>query len=406
MTEITSGVTSSGLIIQNGETLTVDAGGTALATHIAKGGSSVVSGLTSGDIIAGSGTETVIDGGVASGATVSGSLVVSAGGLSVGANVTEFGKLSDAGTVSGGSVHGASELNILRGGVAIGVEDLRNVTVEAGGSGHAITVSRTSRLIIARFGVVTSDTVSKGASEVVSGAANHTKIMSGGEQEVLGHGVAQGTVVSSGGKLLVSGAGVARNAIVEGGGFISGAVDGLTVVDQNPSLVTKVEGEISGIVQLKGGTTRLSGVVASGATVSFLTGWSDTLQIAQGATVDGLIKGFHFAHNIDLMGFAFGAGETASWAQSGTSGTLTIKDGAKVEALTVAGSYVTSQFRLSTDSAGGTLIHVVTPAPTPTLFAQAIAGHYSGRAADATMVHGGGAAQPVAQLAVATSGRA
>ncbi|HZZ87002.1 MAG TPA: hypothetical protein VFE13_01585, partial [Caulobacteraceae bacterium] len=53
---------------------------------------------------------------------------------------------------------------------------------------------------------------------------------------------------------------------------------------------------------------------------------------------------------------AFSSGETVSWNQTGTSGTLTVRDGTQSASLVLKGSYVASEFQLSDDGHGGTLV--------------------------------------------------
>ena len=65
------------------------------------------------------------------------------------------------------------------------------------------------------------------------------------------------------------------------------------------------------------------------------------------------------SQKIDLGGYAYNSStETVSWAESSgnTSGTLTVTDGAQVAHLTLQGNYVTSNFTLSNDGAGGTYV--------------------------------------------------
>ena len=59
---VSSGQTSSGLTISNGDTLAVQSGGTANATTVNSGGSDTVFGTVSGTLIEG-GTETISSGG-------------------------------------------------------------------------------------------------------------------------------------------------------------------------------------------------------------------------------------------------------------------------------------------------------------------------------------------------------
>jgi hypothetical protein len=106
---------------------------------------------------------------------------------------------------------------------------------------------------------------------------------------------------------------------------------------------------------------------------------------------------------IDLDSFAFSAGESVTWAQSGTSGTLTVHDGAKVAHLTLIGTYVTSDFALANDQHGGTFVKGAQPAA----LTQAAAGMPDGHAALAVGHAGGRASEgaAVSPVVAAMSGR-
>ena len=71
-----------------------------------------------------------------------------------------------------------------------------------------------------------------------------------------------------------------------------------------------------------------------------------------------MIGGFGSGDKIDLGHFAFGSGSTQTYteAASHTSGTLSVVNGGNQANLTLLGSYVTSNFALSNDGAGGTLV--------------------------------------------------
>ena len=69
---------------------------------------------------------------------------------------------------------------------------------------------------------------------------------------------------------------------------------------------------------------------------------------AFGATIGGFSSG----DKIDLATFTFGSGTTRSFS----SGTLTVTNGGNHENLLFAGSYTTSNFALSNDGTGGTLV--------------------------------------------------
>jgi hypothetical protein len=86
-----------------------------------------------------------------------------------------------------------------------------------------------------------------------------------------------------------------------------------------------------------------------------------TLQLDSGAHIIGIISGFHLGDEIDLRGLAYDSGSsTVSWTQktSGTtaSGTLTIKEGKQTQSFTLIGTYTTSNFSVTSDGQGGTLV--------------------------------------------------
>jgi autotransporter passenger strand-loop-strand repeat protein len=227
------------------------------------------------------------------------------------------------------------------------------------------------------------------------GLTSGTVIHAGGYEEIARHAVASGSMISSGGHEVVSSAGLVIAAAVFNGG----------------SLVVSSGGSVSGGLTIHAGSATISGTMAAGQTVSF-AGTAGDLKLDNLAAFGAAISGFGgVSEKIDLGGFAFATSETAKWSQSGTSGTLTVHDGAKSASLTLIGTYATGDFQLSTDGHGGTLIKDPTGGdvlPATTRFTQAAAGVEGGRsAAGLATVHAGGSAllgaSPV--VGVATSGR-
>jgi hypothetical protein len=101
----------------------------------------------------------------------------------------------------------------------------------------------------------------------------------------------------------------------------------------------------------------ISGAAAAGQTISFSSSTGD-LVLANlpgfGAKIAGMTG---TGQQVDLVGFAYSsATESASWSQGTGSGTLTVHDGAQVATLSLIGTYVTSNFVLSTDGHGGTFV--------------------------------------------------
>jgi autotransporter passenger strand-loop-strand repeat protein len=242
------------------------------------------------------------------------------------------------------------------------------------------------------WGAATTGTALSGGYEYNWGRAVGTVIQSGGGEAVEAYGTASRTLISSGGYETVASAGVAFAATISSGG----------------TLLVSSGGALAGGLTIAGGSATIDGTMAAGQTVSF-TGASGYLELDNVAGFQAKISGLRMpTQQIDLGGFfAIGTGETAAWSQTGTSGTLTVTDGAQVANLTLIGTYVTSDFTLADDDRGGTLITDPPPsaAPAAVRFAEAMAGFHGGRGVAA--IHAGGTAllsvSPL--LTAATSGR-
>ena len=212
-------------------------------------------------------------------------------------------------------------------------------------------------------------------------------VLSGGHE--FDYGVTSGTLLGSGGQEVVEAHGTASAGVVG-----SGAV-----------LTVSSGGALAGGLKLWGGKAVISGTVAAGQTVAF-AGASEVLELDNLSGFSAKISGLKTANQkIDLGGFTFSGGESVSWTQSGTSGTLTVKDGAKVAHLTLIGTYTSSSFHLSNDSHGGTFVADPPAHPAAAGFVQAIAA----LAQDFTAyVHSGGESVVITSpgfLTAATSGR-
>jgi autotransporter passenger strand-loop-strand repeat protein len=207
---ITSGATQSGIIVLNGETLTVQEGGIAVSATVMSGGLEVDSGIDSGTTISVDANETVL--GSATGDRIFGTQLVSAATAVVN-NETVFnggsldlflkGAVANNTTVSsGGSLNisgNATAVDTVLNGGAIVLQSPKAVlsgTVAFTGSGGEIEVTDTTSAgfgdfaVISGFGAgdaidVTSAVISGGAtlsSSVVSGSTVET-ITSGGVSE-------------------------------------------------------------------------------------------------------------------------------------------------------------------------------------------------------------------------------
>ena len=336
---------------------------------------SVLSGGSADDATVFAAEEIVFSGGADSQMTInSGGLAVLSGGASFAAFIESGGALSvsSGGVASGAFTEATASETVLAGGIA-----------QATGVGGVLRVSS--------GGVASATKVFQGGDDgvFVGGVARGTVLSGGAEFD---YGVTSGTQVLSGGHEFVEAHGTASAAVIGSGGLITVAAGGA----------------LAGGLKLWGGKAVISGTVAAGQTVAF-AGASEVLELDNLSGFSAKISGLKTANQkIDLGGFTFSGGESVSWTQSGTSGTLTVKDGAKVAHLTLIGTYTSSSFHLSNDSHGGTFV-VDPPAAAPAAagFVQAIAGLSADRGAFVG-VHAGGNAVVITALpyiTAATSGR-
>jgi autotransporter passenger strand-loop-strand repeat protein len=174
---------------------------------------------------------------------------------------------------------------------------------------------------------------------LLGGSATGATVSNGGNQII--SGVAQSTLVNSGGMLTVSSGGQANALMVQSGG----------------SALVLSGGAFSGATIIGGRLEISSGGLAISSTVAFV-GNSGTLQLGANK-YRGKIEGFTGADTIDLLAIAYNSGTTTlGYLDNGTGsgGTLTVSDGVHTAKLTMIGAYVMENFKLSTDSHGGTLI--------------------------------------------------
>lgn len=299
---IATGVTSSGLTVSNGSTLTVQAGGTITGAVILSGGTAYVAGTDSGSLIVEGGSETVtgsatgdnvygtqvVSGGV-SGETIYdyGSLTVAAGGTAsnltadFGAGVVISGGVSGV-VIAGGDVVLATSGAVLSGGVQFsGGGMLAEASVPAAGDGVTGVISGFSAgdaIALAAFsnaatlstvysGLDTVETVSSGgvsatftfAGEYAPGSFELVTIAGAGGSELLlastltgaetisAGQIGENITVAQGGSLTVLAGGSLIGATVLSGGsaVISGTDSGTTIANGGTELVLG-SGTVSG----------------------------------------------------------------------------------------------------------------------------------------------------------------
>jgi autotransporter passenger strand-loop-strand repeat protein len=198
---------------------------------------------------------------------------------------------------------------------------------------------------------------------VTSGAT----VSGGGVLDALNGGIVRGASILGGSLVVSSGGSAGVGTVLSSGAtetVLSGGTIGSTEVLSGATLTVSSGATVAGGITLSGGKAVISGAIGAGLGVTF-SGSGGVLVLDNLSAFAGEIAGMsNPSQMLDLGGFAYGTGETVSWteAASNTSGTLTVTDGAKVAKLTLLGSYVTSNFTLSTDNAGGTYV-VDPPAP-------------------------------------------
>jgi autotransporter passenger strand-loop-strand repeat protein len=208
---------------------------------------------------------------------------------------------------------------------------------------------------------------------MVGGLASGTVLLAGGLENV--EGIASGGVVMNGGRENVFAGGTARGLTISNGGYevvYAGGVESGTTISSGG--VVADYGSSIGDTILSGGTLYvLSGAAVNGATVSGgllnirsggtagtsqidFSSAGGTLQLDDSVHFSGAIGNFHDGGFLDLRDIAFGGSTTLAYADSGTSGTLTVTDGTHTAQILMLGAFVEGNFTKQSDGNGGTLI--------------------------------------------------
>jgi autotransporter passenger strand-loop-strand repeat protein len=355
-TVISSGVTSTGLIVSSGQTLAVQSGGSVVSTTVLAGGSMVVSGSDQSAVISAGGAETVY--GSASGDQIYGA-------------ATDNGIVASATVQSGGSlvINGAdSATTILAGG---------NETVFGSASGDQIYGTQ---LVSAATAVVTNETVHAG----------------GALDLFLKGAVSIGATVSSGGALNINGNAWADNTTLVGGGLFE---------LQSP------KAEVMGSLTFSGGGNTLEITAATSGGFGFgidsevptsLGLKTDTPPspsttnqppaVISGSAQPAVISGFSATDKIDITSAAYvGTALTLSQAVSGdTTIAQVISGGLMVETFVFADPTLAGTLGLQYDGAGGVDLEVLPMSTTTTVSTSTPAGVYSETATNTLLVVAGG----------------
>jgi autotransporter passenger strand-loop-strand repeat protein len=297
----------------------------------------------------------VLSGGTASGTVVNsgGQEGVFSGGTDIGARINKGGGqfVFTGGLASGTIVNGGFEdVGFVSGVVSSAGGTTRNTQVHSGGVEDVFV-----------GGVAANTTVGSGGLLVVEsgGASSQTTITSGGTLELKGGGLVEGTAIIAAGGMLETTSG--------GTGIISGTVvnSGMLFASGSDSLFEIASGAIvsGGAAVVGNGIVDIQG--ASKENVRFVASGSGGLDLGDPTAYTGKVAGFggskHSNPNqfIDLTGVTFSSGMvTETYSGTTTSGVLTVtSSGTKVASIDLVGSYVTSDFHLTSGSGGsGTII--------------------------------------------------
>ena len=415
--EVSSGGSVVGSVVEKGGTLVLAGGGTSGDTVMSGGALSTPLEVQSGETYIVSGAR------VATPLTFDGVLLDSGATLSFGsATVSPHATLS----LGAGSVL-EQEITVDTGALLIGpgqaseVNDYGLIKGIVIGSGSSISEG----VLVWQTGVADMDTIAwRGFEDIEGGAVAYgERVMGGGIQEV-GHGrvvstfVASGgqqivatrfasaihtflvgaeklerggrssdTLVESGGVELVSSASIATDSTVFAGGRVillkGGALVGGVLV--GGLLEVSSGGVVSGALAVSGGQAMIDGTVSGGVVFGDPGGY---VRIDNVSAFHGAISGLTTSRDrIDLGELGFGSNQTATWSQTGTSGALTVVDPTQSATLTLVGGFATSDFVLSNDGHGGTLITLAgsstaaAPAAAPIRFVEAMGGFHAVREA-------------------------
>jgi len=361
---------ASGVVVESGGTLSMEAGFVSNLT-VESGGIDIVHfGTTLGTTVLGGATEYV------SGGAVSSTNISSGGVESIGAGYS-FNT-----TVSGGAVE------VLSG--VTGVARAYDTTVLSGGelivAGIAVSISAAvaGTESLQSGGEDWNSTIESGGLHVVAQGRSYYAALSGGGEEIVSSGGrAIFTTVNSGGEEIVSSGGAATDLIVSSGGIAvvsSGGSEDLTELKGGYELVAS-GGSMSGAT-IYAGTLEL----ASGASVLIPSevafAGSGTLLVDGGTSFGWHVAGFGAGDQIDLEDIAFGTMTTkkgqnsqVSYTGDAVSGTLSVTDGVHTANIALLGQYMASEFAVSNDGHGGTLI-TFTPDTTPIVIGGGGNGHH------------------------------
>jgi autotransporter passenger strand-loop-strand repeat protein len=228
--------------------------------------------------------------------------------------------------------------------------------VASGGVANTANVGSGGMMDVTAGGAASGTVVSSGGTLLVFGTASATVLSNGAGAYVESGGTTTGTVVQNGAADIVLVGAIARGTILGGVEVVSGVTTGALI--NSGGLEYVVSGGIARAALISGGTLELTsgGSTGSGA-VTFAVSGGGTLQLDDSLHFNGLVAGFGQPDMLYLKDLTFSAGTTsASWTQSGTSGTLAVTNGTQTTDITLLGIYSTANFHVFSGGTGGTVV--------------------------------------------------
>jgi autotransporter passenger strand-loop-strand repeat protein len=191
-----------------------------------------------------------------------------------------------------------------------------------------------------------------------AGIATSVTISGAGGLYVLSGGVTTSTFVESGGTDIVQAGGIASASTVFNGGVevVFGTSISATITSGGREFVSS--GGVVSVATISGGLLDVQSGGSTGAgPVTFAANAGGTLRLEDSIHFSGLVAGFSQPDLLYLKDIAFISGTTsATWTQSGTSGTLAVTDGTHTADITLLGQYSTANFHVSSGTQGGTIV--------------------------------------------------
>ena len=234
-----SGQTSNGIVVSNGDFLTVASGGVANFTVLNSGGTELVNagGVANATTVNSGGVAYVLSGGIANDTTVNsgGTETINSGGVARSTTVNSSGNANvlSGGTASATQVNQGGTETINPGGTASGSIVHDGVVIVSGTFIGGVLTGALADIVVGGGGVASGTTISAGAlAYIASGGTTSGLVILGGQQRLDG-GNSFGSILGLGGSLLVGSASTASATQVNSGGemFVSagGAAIGITL---------------------------------------------------------------------------------------------------------------------------------------------------------------------------------